>query len=74
MTNYEIWLRQVKGMLLSTGLFNDNLVLDKKAWRPLFNDGYTPYQAIQIDFGGRANPQFGESIPVSAYWETFLDD
>lgn len=72
-SNYNEWLRTVKGMLLSTGYFESGLELHRKSWRPLFDDGYTPYQAVQIDFGGKGYPAFGEAIPVSIYWESFLE-
>lgn len=72
--NFSEWLRVLKGMLLSTDYFKGDLTLHKKSWKPLFDDGYTPYQAVQIDFGGKPYPKFGEAIPVSIYFESFLPE
>lgn len=73
MNDYNKWLKQLKGMLLSTGHFEKGVTLNRKSWKHFFDCGYTPYEAIQIDFGYNSNTtSLKESIPISQYWESFL--
>ena len=72
MNNFNEWIDEVATKLHATPHFDYKPTLYKKAWKPLFDDGYTPSQAIQIDFGNKANPTMSEGrLPISIYWESF---
>lgn len=52
----ELFLKQVKAILIVIGVLKRETVLDRESWLQYYRDGFTPIRAVKEDFDGCTLP------------------